>query len=47
MSKKFYTAPVSEELMLEIEGDILVGSPIEDGAPVHMGGSDGEEDDGL
>lgn len=50
MSKKFYIAPESEELMLNMESSILVGSGasnIEDGDPAIMDGNDDNEGDGF
>ena len=52
MSKKFYIAPESEELMLNMESSILVGSKpgasdIEDGDPAPILDPDGSDDDGF
>ena len=47
MSKKFYVAPESEELMLMTEGFLAASSDIDEGDPVPMGGSDSEEGDGF
>lgn len=47
MSKKFYIAPESEEVMLNMESSILVVSNIEDGDAADMGGSDDSEKDGF
>ena len=48
MSKKFYMAPESEELMLMTEGFLAASNDIDDGDPVPMdGGGDGGDDDGF
>ena len=50
MSKKFYIAPESEELMLNMESSILVGSGIidpESGDPVPVLPPSGDEEDGF
>ena len=52
MNKKFYMAPESEEVMLEIESSLLAGSEggvtdINDGDPADMSGSDDNEGDGF
>lgn len=50
MSKKFYIAPESEEVMLNMESSILVGSgvtDIKDGDAADMTGTDDKDEDGF
>ena len=47
MSKKFYMAPESEELMLMTEGFLAASNDIDDGDPIPMGPTDPEEGDGF
>jgi hypothetical protein len=47
MSKKFYMAPESEELLIETEGFLAASTDLDEGDPIPMGGGDNNEDDGF